>query len=323
VRKKTLHSNQLLSRYQMERDQKTRLISVLARQLERSRDMLPTWVEQQGVVRTVVSRVERQLSKRSGDIEHLLAEREQVEKFYTQKYDALVRCLSQEQERALASMQAKKRELEQSLKEEQETTQELLQQEKTNDELRATLDRTVSQLETVQNETQQVEMLAMQADSYEASFQAEDERRGALLKASPELLHARARIEAQLTEKDQTVAERHAAEAEIRKAKSELERQRAHAAKMEDFVRKLMQGNTATGYLLDPASKREAAAILASAAKLQAARLQRPDTFPRRSQSDASLTHSVQDPFYGRTCAACDEYDVRWPPPSVQAGSAF
>merc|ERR1719440_390704 len=78
-KKQTLHSNQLLSRYQMERDSRTRMISILARQLERNRDLLPVWAAQRSIVQTVVSRVEHQQQKRADDIKTLLAEREEIE----------------------------------------------------------------------------------------------------------------------------------------------------------------------------------------------------------------------------------------------------
>jgi len=284
----------------MERDARTRMISILARQLERNRDVLPVWVEQRSALRVVVSRVERQLQKRSGDIDRLLAEREEIEKFYTQKYDSLVRCLSQEQEKAVASVQAKKRELQRSLEMEQETTKDLLEEEKRNEELRISLDMTVTQLEHVQ-----AQVIGFEAES--TPRQGTDDRRGFFMQASPDLLHAKGRIEDTLKEKEQTSAERSATKADLLKVKAELEQQRAHSGKLEDFVRKITQGNSTTGYLLDPASKREASAILTSATKLQISRVQRP----------AGI-----DPYTGRRCAACDEYDVRWPPPGVGPGSS-
>lgn len=298
----------------MERDARTRLISILARQLERNRDLLPAWAEQQGIVRTVVSRVERQLQTRSGDIDRLLAEREQIEKFYTQKYDSMVRGLAQEQERTVSSVQAKRRELERSLEMEQETTQELLMEEKRNEELRATLDLTVVQLEGIQSEMISFEQARTQ--SYPSEPGAAGRRRSdqavataTTLQASPELSLARGRIEGHLQEKEQSYAEKCATKAEILKIKRELERQRTHGAKLEDFVRKITQGNATTGYLLDPVSKREAAGILASAAKLQTSRLQRPSTPPRRAVEMADARH---EHFVGRSCLACDVQDARW-----------
>lgn len=298
----------------MERDARTRLISILARQLERNRDLLPAWAEQQGIVRTVVSRVERQLQTRSGDIDRLLAEREQIEKFYTQKYDSMVRGLAQEQERTVSSVQAKRRELERSLEMEQETTQELLMEETKNQELRSTLDLTVVQLEGIQSEMISFEQARTQ--SYPSAPGAGARRRSDLaaasstaIQASPELSLARGRIEGHLQEKEQSYAEKCATKAEIVKIKRELERQRTHGAKLEDFVRKITQGNATTGYLLDPLSKREAAAILASAAKLQTSRLQRPSTPPRRTGEMADARH---EHFVGRSCLACDVQDARW-----------
>jgi hypothetical protein len=251
-------------------------------------------------VGVVVSRMHKQLQRRSADIDRLVGEREQIEKFYKEKYDATVRCLAQEQEKAVASAQAKKRELQRSMEMEQETTQELLAEEKKNEEIRETLDMTVTQLEKAQSE-----MTSFQASEIQAP-QAQTVQR---VMAAPEVRYARDRIQTQLKEKEETFNERQALQAEIRKVMGELECQRLHAAKLEDFVRKLTQGTVTTGYLLDPASKREAAAIMASAAKLQPSRSQRPASSPREREEHGDADYGARYVAY--------EGDSRWPPPAV------
>jgi len=272
--------------------------------------MLPTWVEQQKVVRVVVDRIEEQLRGRSGDIEKLLAEREHIVNFYDQKYDALVRCLAHEQEKAVASGQEKKRELDRSTTEEYACTYELIAQQKTNKNLCEVLDVTVTQLENVQSE-----MLSLQGLS-----SGEPQPWGTGAQGALELMQARRSIEAQLEEKEQATNEWNATQAAFLKAEDDLERQRSHAAQLEDFIQRIAAGKS--GYQLDPAAKKEAAGILAAAGKLHAARLQRPN-LAGGARSTRALEHAEaeREPFLGRSCAHCDEYDVRWPPPGVEVRS--
>lgn len=235
----------------MEKDARTRLISTLARQLERHRDVMPYWAEQQGALRVVVDRVDKELHKRSSDIAQLLLEREQIEKLYDEKYDGLVRCLSQEQEKATASAQAKKRELVRSIELEDKTTKELVAEEQTLEQLELTFDQTRAHLELVVQQLQ---------DSQDSA-----EKRA--LQAPPDLDVARVKIEALMREKECSLSERQSTEIEIQKVAADLELQRDHAAKLEDFIQRLLQGSS--GYILDSSMKKEASSILAAAAKLQ------------------------------------------------------
>jgi chromosome segregation ATPase len=232
------------------------MISILSRQLERHRDLLPAWVEQRNAVRIIVGRVQRELQKRSADIEKLLSEREQIEKFYTQKYDALVRGLSREQEQAASNAQAKKRELDRSLKLEHEVTHELVAQERKVEKLRSTLDQTVSQLESVQTDMQKYQEEKRRQDAQRSSHQVPSE-----------LEIARSRIEVLTKERDIKVAEKHSTQAAIDKARYQLVQQRMQSAKMEDFLRRLLQSGSAAQYVLDPTTKRDAKNVLASSGK--------------------------------------------------------
>jgi len=280
----------------------------------------PTWVEQRAAVRIVAARAEKQLASRNGDLEELLEERANIENFYHGKYEDLTRCLHSEAKKAEKQVAAKKKELEDSLRQEHETTQELILQERKNDESRATLEQTVSQLgqirhdmEAAQEEYGLVERRNT-ATPATSSTAVPDSIGGVVTtkpQAPPDLMHARARLEGHLQEKEQTFAERNAAMAEVLRVQDELEVQRAHASKLEDFVRRLIHsGNSSNGYMLDPAAKKEAAAILAATAKLQAARQQ-------AAALSGDPTSQQGASFIGRRCAGYDEYDVRWPPPSV------
>lgn len=57
------------------------------------------------------------------------------------------------------------------------------------------------------------------------------------------------------------------ATAEVIRTQEELTRQRAHSLKLEDFLRRITSNSTR--YVLDPAVRKEALAILASAVRLR------------------------------------------------------
>jgi chromosome segregation ATPase len=254
-------------------------------------------------VQDVAKRAEEHLQHTSSDVTRLLEEQKEIEQFYVQKYDNMVCSLKSEQSKAVASVQAKKQELDRSLAKENEKNYGLMAKEKEVEALQSSLDAMVSKLESVKSEMHTLQ------ESNPVTTRRQEELWN-LAQVSPDAMHARARLEAQVSEKERHVAEVYATKVEITKAKTELDAQRAYAGKLEDFVRRLTQGNN----LIDAAAKKEAAGILAAAAKLQAAR-ERPTTPPKRPQSPDRDAHSF------RRCAACDEYDIRWPPPQVGAAN--
>jgi hypothetical protein len=272
--------------------------------------MLPIWHEQREIARSVVGRVESQVQKRTADVDRLLLERGNIEKFYNQKHEEMSRCLQEEQRKAKESMTTKRLELEGVLEQERQTTESLLSRERRNEELRRTLDVTVEKLESVQSEISDLQAQQGSRPSHEVSQAGPgalapplgQAGTGHLRKASPELLHVQGVLESQLSQKEQIVREKNVIVAEVRKVENELEWQHAHACKLELFVRELMSENSAIGCQVDPALKREAANILASRAKLEAAKSQRP-----------SSPSGMVPP--GRRCATGEEYDVRWNSP--------
>lgn len=253
-----LHSKQLVSRYDSERNLRPRLTCILGRQLERYREMSHVWGEQSEAVRCVLSRKDQDVQAKNAEVNQLLADRERAEKAYTQKYDALVRGLSEEQDKALIRAQEKRRELERSLEEERKTTQVLAEEESKNLRLRTTLDQTVAQLDEVTSNMQQCEMQVHEWNSGRP-----------LELASPELQVTMSRIEDASRHREQIRLQSKATLAEVMLAQEELNRQRAYSARLEDFVRRVSAGGGK--YCLDAASKREACRLLTAANRLRAA----------------------------------------------------
>lgn len=272
-RKKIIHSQQLLSRYISEKDVRTRLISVLVRQVERYRDLLPAWAEQRNAIRCVIARLDKQLKQRSSVIDDLLSEREQAEKYYSQKYDALVRGLAAEKERALAEVQGQLGEMADALVKEEENKQTLEVAEKKNEALKTSLDQTVTQLSSVRTE-----MLQCQAKMGR-------EANGSFTQV-PELNHALHRLEGLMKEKNHIYDETQETKQGILQVQQELNKQRAHSMQLEDFLRKVIAPSN-SGYVTDNPTRREASALVSAAAKLRA--------FAERSAAEAAAGDAASE----------------------------
>jgi len=251
----TVHSNQLFSRYMKESDARPRMISVLARQLERLRERAPLWVAQREALAVVVAKQAHNLASLTSDVEKGHVERESIQKILSQKYDALVRGLHREQEKAQASAQEKRRELEKSIELERETTQILGEEEAKNRALKCTLERTMAQLETVK------------ADMMQCQAAAEARGLEIVAGAVPRLQAQQRQIDAAKHEKEQLRNESSVTLQEIAGLAEELHRQRAFTARLEEFVRRLTGNGAPARYVLDPSLKKEAARLLAATSR--------------------------------------------------------
>lgn len=244
-----IQGRQFFSRFEKLGECAPRLMCALARQLERYRECSYAWQAQQEAVDVILHEQSQCVSVANKEVDRLVVEREQLDKTYAQKYDALVKGLHREQEKARDSAIAKRKELERSLELERETTQILGEEEAKNRALRCTLDRTVDQLNIVKSE-----MLQCQAAA---------EARGLEFTAGtqPRLQMTRQTIERSLQEKEQLRHEAQVTEGEVAIMQAELRRQRAYTARLADFLRRLTSAPQAR-YLLDAALRRDAQKLL-------------------------------------------------------------
>jgi len=295
-RRRTVHSQQLLSRHQSERSQQTRLLSTLGRQLERYRDVLPVWLEQRKAVNCVVAWAERKLHKQTEEIDKLLAQKDEIDRYYQQRYDALVRGLARERDKALASAREKRKELERSLQVERETSQILGEEEAKNQALRATLEKTVAQLNSVRTD-----MLTKQAQEQEDRTSPRRSPRDV-----PEIVRLQHRAQGLETQAEHLAAETDATKAEVSKVECQLDIQRSHTKQLQDFIRRITSGNCKN--MLDSAVRGEAAALLA-----EGVRLSNKVANQRLGADDPGWRSSTphKQPFSGRRCVACDHNDAR------------
>eukprot|EP00421_Protoceratium_reticulatum_P066511 CAMPEP_0168410732 /NCGR_PEP_ID=MMETSP0228-20121227/27842_1 /TAXON_ID=133427 /ORGANISM="Protoceratium reticulatum, Strain CCCM 535 (=CCMP 1889)" /LENGTH=241 /DNA_ID=CAMNT_0008424467 /DNA_START=59 /DNA_END=781 /DNA_ORIENTATION=- len=209
-------------------------------------------------IQCVVARKEQVVQEKKREVEQHLDDRQQIERTFEQKYDAICRGLARERDQAETKREAQKRELERVVEEEQKTTQAVSNEEAKCEKLRTSLEQTVAQLDEVRTNIANCQALV---DEWSRGPPA--------LAASPEVLHTMRRIEDTLRARDQLRAQQQTVRAEALLAEDEITRQRAYTMKLEDFVRRISSGGGR--YILDAPSRREATRLLAAAARLRAA----------------------------------------------------
>jgi len=249
-----------MSRFQHERDLRPRLTSILGRQLERYRELVPSWNAQKQAVRCVVARKEQVAEQKRREVEALAEEREDTDRLYQERYDTLCKGLAQECEQAKASSEDQREALERSLAEEAKVMQTLREQDARHEQLKSSLDQTQKQLDEVNANMHKCQEII---DEWNREQPPPDPA------SSPELLHAAHRIQDTLKARDQIRSQAQTMRAEALLAQEELRRQRAYSTRMEDFVRRVSSGGGR--YVLNGTTKREAARLLYAAARLRSA----------------------------------------------------
>lgn len=247
----------MISRYEHERNLRPRLTSTLGRQLERYRELVPTWNAQKQALHCAVKRREQVADQRRKEVEALVEERDQADRLYEQRYDALCRGMSHQREEAAAQEVVARQELERSKEEEEKATQVLKEEDNRHANLKASLDQTVAQLDVVNDNMHKCKEIINEWASRPPADPA------------PELITTMRQIEDTLKAREQIRSQSRTIRAEVMLAQDELQRQRAYSTRMEDFVRRVSAGGGR--YILHPASKREAARLLAAASKLRTA----------------------------------------------------
>lgn len=237
-----LHSGQLVSRHEPERVLNPRLISILGRQLERYREMVPMWIAQRQALRCVVARNQHALQEKVREVEDLVDAKSRAERSYQHKYEVVLKGLHQESERAEARSRATTQELERCLEEEREMTQVLQEEEAKNQRLRETLDQTTKQLSKVRQNIHNCEELLSEWGQ----------------ESSPNNV-----VQTLLHERQRAVRE------EILLVQEQLRRQRSQSMRMEDFV-KLVSAGGGCKHSIDASQTNEATRLLNAATKLRA-----------------------------------------------------
>jgi len=249
-----LHSKQLISRFEDTKTSRPRLLSTLARQLERYRELLPVWIEQRKAVDYINTQTEQTLSEHQRKATFLLQERERLDAVYNKKTDALAEYLRAETAKAAAETEARRAELQEVLKEEQEVTERLRAEQAKKEALQTTLDQTMARLSSVRAELGQCQAAMAKLIGVPAATVAAGQHSSQGLRVEA-LRHERDQVRAQ-TEAVRKVAARH---------QEEAAHLRQQVEKMEDFLRRL---TTDPSYAIDKKTKREGLRLLQMPAKL-------------------------------------------------------
>jgi len=224
--------------------------------LERYREFVPSWGAQRQALQCVVQRKEQAVKQKQREVEALVAEKEQTDRLYAQRYDALCRGLAEERDKAQAHSESVHRDLERSLQDEAVATQALSAEDKRHAKLKASYDQTVAQLESVNTSAEKCKTILEEANPPEPDV-------------TPELVASMRQMEDTLKARDQIRSQARTIRAEVMLAQDELQRQRAYSSRMEEFVRRVSSGGGR--YTVHPADKREANRLLFAASKLRTA----------------------------------------------------
>lgn len=237
----------MISRFDTGKDFRPRLLSTLARQLERYRELLPLWAEQRKAISCIMEQTERTLDDHKRKAAFLLEERERLDRVYNQKYEALVAHLSKAQGEVATATQNKKNELKKELEDEHEITERLRCEEAKNKALQNTLDQTVSRLSSVRDELQQCQAAVASLTGPQKSSMR------------PELALAAQRAEATRQEREEVRSQTLAARQESERYQDESKCLKQNIEKMEAFLRRLA---TSAQYNIDKKTKRDAQKLL-------------------------------------------------------------
>mmetsp|Transcript_33336 Transcript_33336/g.61116 ORF Transcript_33336/g.61116 Transcript_33336/m.61116 type:complete len:298 (-) Transcript_33336:149-1042(-) len=256
-KKTLLHSRQLLSRHEARIGMQSRLISVLVRQLERHRDLMPCWVEQHKAVGMVAWRKEQELAH-AGEEVKLWAQRMEEDALEAEeKLQLLVHGMLREQEKVESMCRDKQAELDKALEEERQERLILNAEEKKHAALSMSLERTLGQLNAVQ-----AEMLAFKAAQADKQPGHKEERE---LKGLPPQEKQELAKECQDMRRQREViaAEKGQVEFEIKRIQSEIDQHRSRTSRLEGFIDKIT-GVTAAGtpYMPDSAMRKEALGLV-------------------------------------------------------------
>lgn len=83
-------ASQVLSRYQTERTNRCQMLSVLARQLERFRDVQLSWQEQRMAARAAVSKAQQDVVEKEEEVKMLIKEKEDLVRDYKKRLEVLL-----------------------------------------------------------------------------------------------------------------------------------------------------------------------------------------------------------------------------------------
>ncbi|CAD7933946.1 unnamed protein product [Amoebophrya sp. A25] len=137
---------QVLSRYQTERTNRCTMLSVLARQLERFRDVQLSWQEQRMAARAAVSKAQQDIVEKEEQCKLLIKEKEELVRDYKKRLEAMFRGVTRDMDDMKQQKVIAENKLAESLQREAEQTRMIEKLELRNSALRVTIDKTMHKM---------------------------------------------------------------------------------------------------------------------------------------------------------------------------------
>eukprot|EP00397_Hematodinium_sp_SG-2012_P016484 GEMP01016821.1.p1 GENE.GEMP01016821.1~~GEMP01016821.1.p1 ORF type:complete len:779 (+),score=168.52 GEMP01016821.1:153-2489(+) len=246
--------SQIISRFNTERQNRSQMLSVMARQLERYRDVQCAWEEQRKGVLAFSQQLEQRMAKSQLEQENVLAEKNQENSALKHRLGAMYQGMTRELEKSETAHQQVECHLRECEQREREQISMIHHLETRNASLRDALDKTLEQL----NESRGLE--SSQAVSRLPASTAPDERSG----ASPRVPSNSKDMDS----KQDLLQKLCEARAEIAYLEEALSKERVHSSKLEEFVHGVAftsptsRDRTGGGFALDDASREQARSLL-------------------------------------------------------------
>ena len=252
--------DQVISRHLPEREVQSKMISVLARQLERLRDCIPAFAAQWQAVEAYMQKEQHKVAEKVREVQALQEDTRMMQKMHSQQYELLLRGLQRKVDEAKSSWQKWQHEMEASAHEEYELHRKIVATEEQSRSLRDALDKTWKQMEDVQQVVLQGQSI-LEARA-QGNWSMEDPSEEPT--AAAELRHMEQELKRHIGVREQIKL----CHAQLEEADKAMAEQHAYAARLEQFIRKISGGGGR--YVLPTALKREAQRHLKMASVLQA-----------------------------------------------------
>lgn len=248
-----IRCDQLISRHLPEREARLKMISVLARQLERLRDHIPAFAQQWQTVEAFIETCQQRVSDKVKEVERSEDEIQRLQQLHSRQYDLLVQHLQRQVEEAKSAWKSRRRHLEACKQEEYELHQKVVAKEQQTQAVKSALDKTWRRMEEMQRSVSE-KRATLEARANGDWSRDLDDSDGTCRQMAEEInRHMQVRQEVS------------SYRSQIQAALEVLAQQRAYSLQLEDFIRKISGGGGR--YVLPLPLKREAQRHMKAAAK--------------------------------------------------------
>lgn len=252
-----IRCDQLISRHLPEREARSRMISVLARQLERLRDHIPAFAQQWQTVEAFISLCQQRVADKAKEVEAQEEEIRVLQKLHARQYDLLDQGLQRQVEEAKSAWKARRRHVEACKQEEYELHSKVVSQEQRTKALKTTLEKTWRQMEDMQQSVSRSRAVLEARANGDWSADLDESTMCCKSRQMAEEMQRHMEVRQELNSQRN----------QVQAATEVLGQQRVYSSRLEDFVRKISGGGGR--YVLPLPLKREAQRLMKAATTQQ------------------------------------------------------